>query len=101
MVIDGRIYNEGNFLYDSRAYEIPYRAITPRGEECTNLLVAVCLSATHVAFGSLRMEPVWMILAESAAEAAVLALQRGCSVQEIEVHELQQRLEVAGQILRV
>jgi cobalamin biosynthesis protein CbiD len=47
------------------------------------------------------MEPVWMILAESAAEAAVLALQRGCSVQEIEVHELQQRLEVAGQILRV
>ena len=101
VVIDGRIYNEGNFLYGSKAYEIPYRAITPRREDCTNLLVPVCLSASHVAFGSIRMEPVWMILGESAAEAAVQAIAENCSVQEISIDRLQSTLEAAGQRLRV
>jgi FAD dependent oxidoreductase len=74
-------------------YGISYRALVPKRSECTNLLVPVCLSASHIAFGSIRMEPVFMVLAQSAAMAAVQALEQGKHVQDIDVQKLQTRLK--------
>ena len=71
----GWAMNEGNIEAQVQApYPISYRSITPKREECTNLLVPVCLSASHIAFGSIRMEPVFMVLGQSAATAASLAV---------------------------
>ncbi|MFH1746514.1 MAG: FAD-dependent oxidoreductase [Planctomycetota bacterium] len=80
-------------------YPISYRAIVPRRSECTNLLVPVCLSASHIAFGSIRMEPVFMVLGESATVAAIQALEDGVDVQDINYEQLADELEAAGQIL--
>ncbi|MBD2843806.1 FAD-dependent oxidoreductase [Paenibacillus sp. IB182496] len=100
LVLDGRCVNEGNVeVSPSAPYPISYRAIVPRGEECTNLLVPVCLSASHIAFGSIRMEPVFMILGQSAAVAAALALDSDCTVQEVEYARLRQRLLADNQVL--
>ena len=65
-------------------YPVSYRAIVPKREECTNLLVPVCVSASHIAFGSIRMEPVFMTLGEVAARAACIAADEACSVQDID-----------------
>ncbi len=98
----GQLALEGGFLHRIKgAYPIPYRAITPKAEECSNLLVIFCVSSTHAAYSSLRMEPVLMILGESAAFAACLALDTGISVQEVDVRTLTQRLREAGQVLEV
>jgi len=70
-------------------YPIAYRAITPKRSECTNLLVPVCLSASHIAYGSIRMEPVFMVLGQSAAGAASLAIDGKRSVQEVDVKAIQ------------
>lgn len=75
-----------------RPYGISYRSIIPRQGECANLLVPVCLSASHVAHGSIRMEPVFMVLAESAALAAACAIECDCPVQELDYAELKNRL---------
>ncbi|MNI36252.1 FAD dependent oxidoreductase [compost metagenome] len=100
IVLAGRCINEGNVeIKPTGPYPISYRAIVPRGEECTNLLVPVCLSSSHIAYGSIRMEPVFMILGQSAATAAALALEAGCSVQEIDYAKLRERLILDGQIL--
>lgn len=102
IVIDGRCMNDGNVeIKVPGPYPVPYRAIVPKQEECTNLLVPVCLSATHIAYGSIRMEPVFMVLGQSAATAAALALQAGCPVQEVEYAALKQRLLDDGQVLHV
>lgn len=69
-------------------YPISYRSITPKREECTNLLVPVCVSASHIAFGSIRMEPVFMVLGQSAAKAASLAIDAGCKVQEVDYRDI-------------
>ena len=75
-------------------YPIAYRAITPKREECTNLLVPVCLSASHIAYGSIRMEPVFMVLGQSAAVASVLALNlKTDNVQSVDVKKIQQELQ--------
>jgi FAD dependent oxidoreductase len=74
-------------------YPISYRAITPKEKECSNLLVPVCLSASHIAYGSIRMEPVFMVLGQSAGMAAAMAVQQKSSVQQIEVKKLQNMLE--------
>ncbi|MBO9592684.1 MAG: FAD-dependent oxidoreductase [Niabella sp.] len=74
-------------------YPISYRSITPREKECSNLLVPVCLSASHIAYGSIRMEPVFMVLAQSAAVAAALAIQTNKPVQQIDVTVLQEQLK--------
>ena len=71
----------------------------PREEECENLLVPVCLSASHIAYGSIRMEPVFMILGESAATAAVQAIEEGVAVQDVAIERLQARLITDKQIL--
>lgn len=80
-------------------YEIPYRSLTPKPADCENLLVPVCVSATHVAICTIRMEPVYMILGHSAGVAAVMALRTGKPVQEIDVAALTQKLTAQKQIL--
>ena len=74
-------------------YPISYRSLLPKKEQCTNLLVPVCLSATHIAYGSIRMEPVFMVMGQSAAVAAVLAIDQKKSVQQVDVKQLQQILK--------
>lgn len=80
-------------------YPISYRAIRPRKSECDNLLVPVALSASHIAYGSIRMEPVFMVLGQSAGAAACLAIDQQVAVQEIDYGRLRQRLEQVGQVL--
>lgn len=100
LVIDGQPVNEGNVEVDPSApYPISYRAIVPRRGECENLLVPWCLSSSHIAFGSIRMEPVGMILGQSAATAAALAIDAGCSVQDLDYPTLRDRLSEDGQVL--
>ena len=92
--------NEGDVQqYLDRTYEISYDAIVPRAVEATNLLVPVALSASHIAYGSIRMEPVFMILGESAGEAAVLALEQGVGVQNVPYDALASRLRKRGQLI--
>jgi hypothetical protein len=100
VVVDSSVANEGHLWVDIPApYPIGYRSIVPSATECTNLLVPVCLSASHVAYGSIRMEPVYMILAQSAATAAVLAGDRGIDIQRLGYDVLAPRLLADGQIL--
>ena len=80
-------------------YKIPYRAIVPKRHECTNLIVPVCCSASHIAMTSIRMEPVWMILGESAGIAAAKAVSLGTPVQDVDYQELKGRLKHYGQHL--
>jgi hypothetical protein len=68
---EGFARNEGDIQIGTRPYPISYRSIRPKAEQCTNLLVPVCLSASHIAYGSIRMEPVFMVMGQSAATAAV------------------------------
>lgn len=74
-------------------YPISYRSLIPKEAECKNLLVPVCLSATHIAYGSIRMEPVFMVMGQSSAVAAVLAIDKKTSVQKVDVKQLQQILK--------
>lgn len=80
------VKNEGNVeIGGGLPYPISYRSITPKREQCTNLLVPVCMSASHIAYGSIRMEPVFMVLGQSAAVAASLAVEQGgCDIQDID-----------------
>ncbi|MGJ7029973.1 FAD-dependent oxidoreductase [Niabella hirudinis] len=90
---EGFVQNEGDFgVHVSRPYQISYKAIVPKAAECENLLVPVCLSSSHVAYGSIRMEPVFMILGESAATAAVMAIDDQTSVQKVDYAALKNRL---------
>ena len=94
IIVNGMVKNEGDVqLKGVQPYPVAYRSITPHRKECTNLLVPVCLSASHIAYGSIRMEPVFMVLAQSAATAASMAIDRQTSVQAIDVPLLQQRLK--------
>jgi hypothetical protein len=80
-------------------YPIPYRSLTPRRDDAENLLVPVCLSASHVAFGSVRMEPTLMLLGQAAGVAAAQAARRGVAVQDVEVALLQADLRDERQVL--
>ena len=95
----GRLRIEGHFLENIRAFPISFRALLPRRTEVANLLVPVCLSATHAAYGSIRMEPVFMMLGQSAATAAMLALQSRTTLHDLPYAALRRRLEADGQIL--
>ena len=81
------------------AYHIPYRAITPSTSECSNLLVPVALSATHVAYCSVRVEPTWMTIGQSAGIAAALAAKAGVTVQALDYAQLRERLLAQHQVL--
>ncbi len=95
------VKNEGNVEVGGfPPYPISYRSIVPKAEDAANLLVPVCLSASHIAFGSIRMEPVFMVLGQSAATAAALAIDNEQSVQEVSYSALRKQLEANQQILK-
>jgi hypothetical protein len=90
---DGFVKNEGNVEAKvASPYPISYRSIIPKKEECTNLFVPICLSATHIAYGSIRMEPVFMVLGQSSATAACLAIDNDVDVQEVDYSRLREKL---------
>ncbi len=100
IVRDGQVANEGDVQVGGfPPYQISYRALVPRQKECENVIVPVCLSASHIAYGSIRMEPVFMVLGQSAALAATLAIEKNVPVQKIDYEELRRRLLAAGQVL--
>jgi hypothetical protein len=97
---EGFVRNEGNVEVGGfPPYPISYRAMTPRRSECENLLVPVCLSASHIAYGSIRMEPVFMVLGQSAATAAALAIDDQVPVQGVNYPKLRARLAADEQVL--
>ncbi|HEY0668885.1 MAG TPA: FAD-dependent oxidoreductase [Sphingobacteriaceae bacterium] len=100
IVVNGMVKNEGNVEVGKfPPYPISYRSITPKRSECTNLLVPIAVSSSHIAFGSLRMEPVFMVLGQSAAAAAVQAINEKKSVQEINYNTLKTQLLKDKQVL--
>lgn len=97
---DGYVQNEGDIgVSPPRPYQIEYGSLVPVKEEIQNLLVPVAVSASHIAFGSIRMEPVFMILGQSAATAAVFAMNGNQAVQDVDYEQLRKQLIEDGQIL--
>jgi hypothetical protein len=98
---NGKVQNEGViWRTPPRPYGISYRSVVPRKGECENLFVPICLGASHVAHGSIRMEPVFIVLSQSAAIAAGMAIEMGVSVQDVPYPALLEKLEAAKQIAR-
>jgi hypothetical protein len=98
---DGAVQNEGDIgVALKEPYEIAYGALIPKRGQADNLLVPVCVSSSHIAFGSIRMEPVFMILGQSAATAAAFAIDDGVSVQDVSYAKLRARLLTDGQVLQ-
>lgn len=97
--LNSEVYNEGYLSIPVSKYAIPYRSIIPNITECENLLVPVCLSGSHLSIASIRMEPTYMILGESAGIAAALAIESNRAVQKVDVEELQNRLINSQQII--
>jgi hypothetical protein len=98
---DGSVFNEGDVQVPVQPYEISFRAMLPKPNETSNLLVPVCFSASHVAYSSVRMEPQYMILGQAAGVAAALAIRGKVPVQEVPVTELQTILRRDGSILHL
>ena len=97
---DGFARNEGDLqISPGGPYPVSYSAIIPRQQECSNLLVPVCLSSSHIAYGSIRMEPVFMILGHSAATAACLSIDHNQAVQQVDYEQLKAQLLKDGQVL--
>ena len=97
---EGFVQNEGDIGVATKGpYEIAYGALVSKRGQCDNLLVPVCVSSSHIAFGSIRMEPVFMILAQSAATAAVMAIDDNRAVQDVPYDRLRERLLRDGQVL--
>ena len=98
---DGAVQNEGDIGVGLPSpYEIGYGALVPKRGQADNLLVPVAVSSSHIAFGSIRMEPVFMVLAQSAATAAAMAIDRGIAVQDVPYDRLRDRLAADGQVLQ-
>lgn len=96
----GFVQNEGDIgVHPKQPYSISYGTLIPKKEECTNLLVPVCVSSSHTAFGSIRMEPVFMILGQSAAAAASLAIDGNQAVQDLDYQKLREVLLEEKQVL--
>jgi hypothetical protein len=98
---DGKVATEGtsSVTISPGPYRIPYGAIVPQAQSCTNLLVPVCASSTHIAMSSIRMEATWMLIGEAAGIAAAQALTEQVPVQKIDRQRLRERLLQVGQIL--
>ena len=98
--VDGFVQNEGDVQVGGfPPFAISYRSIVPKREQCTNLVVPVCLSASHIAYGSIRMEPVFMVLGQSAADAVHLAMKNQQAIQDVHYEELKTLLDSQGQVL--
>ena len=98
---NGYVQNEGNVeAHGFKPYPISYGALVPKKEECQNLIVPVCVSSTHIAFGSIRMEPVFMVLGQSAATAAILAIDGDTAVQDVPYSKLKVQLLKDGQRIK-
>ncbi len=99
---DGFVQNEGDIgVKTPRPYEIAYGSLVPKKSQCENLLVPVCVSSSHIAFGSIRMEPVFMILGQSATTAACLAIDQEIAVQDLDYAALRAKLLEDGQVLEL
>jgi hypothetical protein len=98
---DGSALNEGDFQVPVKPYAIPYRSLTPKATECSNLLVSVCCSASHVAYGTIRMEPVYMILGQASGVAAALACDGDATVQGVSIEQLQEKLRLQKAVLDI
>jgi hypothetical protein len=96
---EGFVRNEGDVQVGVRPYPVSFRSIRPKAAECTNLLVPICLSASHISYGSIRMEPVFMVLGQSSATAAVQAIEQGVEIQKIDAAKLKEKLLADGQVL--
>ena len=97
---EGHVRNEGDVQVGGfPPYPISYRSIVPKESECQNLLVPVCLSASHISYGSIRMEPVFMVLGQSSATAAAMAIDADTSVQKVDYAKLRERLLADKQVL--
>ena len=97
---EGYVQNEGDIGVKCKPYKIAYGALVPKKNQCQNLLVPVCVSSSHIAFGSIRMEPVFMILGQSAATAACQAIDKSVAVQDVNYNELRKQLIKDGQVLQ-
>lgn len=95
----GRLWFEGTMFEPTAPYAISYDAIVPKAAECQNLIVPICLSASHVAYASIRMEPTYMVLGQAAGTAAALAIDEGAGVQNVPYKKLSDRLTADKQIL--
>lgn len=96
---EGALRDEGTFWSVENIYPVSYRSIRPKAEECTNLLVPICISSSHAAYGSIRMEPVYMVLGQSAGIAAVMAVNEKTTVQKLSYEKMKPLLEQYGQII--
>lgn len=96
---EGYVQNEGDIGVPIKPYTIAYGSLVPRKGQADNLLVPVCVSSSHIAFGSIRMEPVFMILGQSAATAAALAIDANVAVQDVKYEQLRKRLVEDGQVV--
>ena len=97
---EGKAANEGDIqISTGGAYVIDYKTIVPKKGEAENLFVPVCASSTHIAFGSIRMEPVFMILGQSSATAACYAIDDSVAVQDVDYAKLRKQLLADGQVL--
>lgn len=99
---DGYVQNEGDIgVKTPRPYKVALGSLLPKKSQCENLVVPVCVSSSHMAFGSIRMEPVFMILGQSATTAACLAIDQGIAVQDLEYAVLRERLIADHQVLEL
>ncbi len=96
---ENEFVNEGRIWRMGYAYQIPYRALTPKATQCSNLLVPGAASFTHVAFCTLRLESVWMITGHAAGVAAAMSAQSKSKVQDLSMDALQSKLRVEGQVI--
>lgn len=97
---EGHVQNEGDIgVHPEQPYQIALGTILPKREECTNLLVPVAVSSSHIAFGSIRMEPVFMILGQSAGTVAAMALEKNVGIHDLEYEEIRTQLLADGQVL--
>ncbi|MBD8034423.1 MULTISPECIES: FAD-dependent oxidoreductase [Solibacillus] len=99
VVVNGRVMNEGDIQVPVKPFMIDLRALLPKKEHCTNLIVPVCLSASHIAYGSIRMEPIFMMLGQVAGAATASAIVESKAVQDISYEQLKQQLIEQGHVV--